>query len=309
VRCTASWALGVYGGSAVVAAPALSVALTDGVREVRALAVEALGNLGLAAMPALPEMGHRLGDNEECVRTAAREAIERVHRALASRDRSEANLPVPARLLRRLEDPDEVERVAALQGLAELGVASALAVPRLAGALLDTNPLVSEAAGKALAQLREAGLLGSLGDDGDIDRPPPVPLAEELSDVMDVDGERWEVRLAAAEALANLTLKAARVVQPLARRLHRADEAYVQASRQLLTRLGEQGAILDPLEAAENAAPMLVERYASDDPLVHGLASEALRKLHAAGLLDDLGERLQELEEFLEYKRALAEEG
>lgn len=299
VRCAAAWALGVCGNSAAVAGPALVQALTDGSRAMRESAVEALGNLGLAATPALPEMGHRLGDNEECVRVAARDAIEKVHKALSSRDYSKHESASASRCLRKLKDPDQAERIGAAQGLAKLGVEALPAVPGLAGALLDDVPLVSEAAGKALAQLREVGAIGSLGDDGDIDRPPPVSLHAKLAEILDEDEPRWEVRLAAAEALANLALKAARVVQPLARRMRSGEAAYVEAAKELVNRMSEQSALLDIFGAADEAAPHLVERYASDDPLVSGLASEALRKLHAAGLLDDLPNRLRELEEFM----------
>lgn len=300
VRCTSAWALGLYGSAAAVAAPTLLEALADSSREIRELAAEALGNLGVAAAPGLPELGQRLGDNEECVRIASNTAIEKVHKALRSRDRSSHESASVGRFLRKLQDADAAERVGGTQGLAQLGLEALPAVPALAGALLDVDPLVSEAAGKALAALRQLDVLGSLGDDGDIDRPPPVSLHEKLVEHLDLEGEpRWEVRLAAAEALACLVLKAARVVQPLARRLQSGKAVDVEAARELLGRIGNKGAMLDLFGAAEDAAPMLVERYASDKRLVSDLANEALRKLHAAGLLDDLPDRLYELERYI----------
>jgi HEAT repeat protein len=141
-RQRAVYALGLIGPDTAAAIPDLLARLKDPDDQVRSSAAFSLSAIGPAALPAiLDAVSHQTG----LVRQGAAKAL-----AFGFPPRRRAVPP----LLEMLKDPDPASRVQAIQSLAAIAGSDTSTVATLEGSLNDSNILVRDAAGHALAKLR-----------------------------------------------------------------------------------------------------------------------------------------------------------
>jgi len=279
IPVAAAWGLGQAAGATVVALPELERNISDSNAEVRLVTVQTVGALGALAAPAIPALAKTLLDGEAAVRSATRVALRRF--AESVRGAQAQASPRICRHTRSLQHDKATEREEAAQALGRLGSESTHAVAALALALLDEEPMVSQTAASAFDQLQREGVLGQPSDASSA--PVVATLLERLQD------QNWAVRLAAAEALANLTVVAARCFSKLHYRTDYDDSEHVRkAGNLLLRRLRKAGALVDAEQVVDQILPELLEVLAVGDPEVRNVAYEALRGLWFADLLGDL---------------------
>lgn len=268
VRHSAVGALAHVGGMAAAGAPELIHALGDHDAKVRHMAVEALGLLGLPAAGAFLEIAERLEDRRPEVRDAAKIALGRIVGAVAASEQSLSASPAVTREILRLEDPDRLERISAAKALGEFGPSVLPVVSVLMSKFLDDKAGgdVMAAVLQSLRSLHQCGLLVELADVSPLEKPlkfrPKLLIL--LKDV------RWEVRLGAAVAVADLVDFAGTVVGAITRRM--GTYSIDTPGWRLLRQLQKAGALVD----------------------LHDIASKAIAEL--AAVFKTIGQQLRDFE-------------
>jgi HEAT repeat protein len=145
---TALWVM-----EAASAAPTLRRVLRDGDPRIRGTAAFALGMIG--DRKAMGELARAKGDPDEYVRSSAEQALRTLSaNGKATSAKSSTNVRASVwDLVKTLRDRNPVVKAQALGELASRGVEATSAIPAIHGALRDTDPLVRDAAAKALAAI------------------------------------------------------------------------------------------------------------------------------------------------------------
>lgn len=320
VRCAASWALGQVGGCHAVGAVQLRRDLQDSDWAVRLLAVQALGEVGFSTLCTIPDISNRLRDTTDRVKHAAVEVFAKQQDALTKRS------PMPTVKVRRLVamalniSGGTVNRSNAIDELGKAGFEAMPAIPDLMRIITtEKDRKVFATAETALDALGKQGVLGDCGE------PPPPritgfgkeckprPRAEVVKKMMGLmEDENWAVRLGAAEGLANLAIRAARVIPRLQNLAadedtRKADHRLSQTAKKMIERLEEEGAMMDIDAVLEEAVPELLERAEDEDTSVRDMVKDVIERLQKAGLVQ---ENLQDgqLEEQWEEEEEESEE-
>jgi N-acyl-D-amino-acid deacylase len=232
VRGTAALALGQIGPAAKSAIPRLSALLDDKLGGVRRDAAIGLGGVGPAAREAVPKLAAALGDTSADVRVKAARALGEVGTA----DDSTTDA-----LRRALQDPDGVVRVAAASALGQLG---APAIPHLAAALADTDPVLCRRAAESLG--RAAASAG---------KPAAVEALASAAKHRDA-GVRWR----AAQSLGAIGLAAKPALPALRRLLNDGDPEVRSKAVEAIQRIDPSATDKAASLAASDATRRAVER-------------------------------------------------
>eukprot|EP00931_Biecheleriopsis_adriatica_P088421 TRINITY_DN62749_c0_g1_i1.p1 TRINITY_DN62749_c0_g1~~TRINITY_DN62749_c0_g1_i1.p1 ORF type:complete len:565 (+),score=110.34 TRINITY_DN62749_c0_g1_i1:89-1783(+) len=311
VRVAAAWACsqGIL-GPLVNVHKVVSILKNDRDLPTRLAAVEVLGAIGLAAAPTLSELTDVMLSGPvktppplkaavvDLVLAIRTEMVEVIGRAIHKHREVKEAIDEAQRIATRIGKETEWERKDAIERLSRPVPHHAGAVTELLRVLLDpTCPGAAQGPGSevmcadGLLKFRENGSLGGIDVDGQ-----GAALARTLMDRL--QDKNWRVRLACADALANLAAQLQQPAQRLQNRLEGEDRDMQMGAQRLMRLLGQAGAFLEPDVLATAAAESLrrvlktdwtVRKTAPDDLLVaRKVAREAIQRLVQAKLTDSM---------------------
>eukprot|EP00931_Biecheleriopsis_adriatica_P060523 TRINITY_DN36362_c0_g1_i1.p1 TRINITY_DN36362_c0_g1~~TRINITY_DN36362_c0_g1_i1.p1 ORF type:complete len:648 (-),score=152.14 TRINITY_DN36362_c0_g1_i1:159-2030(-) len=317
VRCAAAWALGQGGAGSLIGLPKIAQLLAkdkDKDWGMRVVAADLLGAIGLSAMPALPELSYAFKTDLrhlEPLRQVTYKVLFNMHRELVgvvgraiSRDpRVKEGVDRAQWFGQRLGMVTAFERDQGVNGLLEPSSIHVAGITELLRVIMDPDcpgaaqgEISTNLAIESLGLFRDKGLLGwnFKAPVEEMHMEPAMAAQDLVAELMlrTKQDTNWSVRLASAEALANLACDLQEVTACLKRHLESEDINLKAGAQRLKRKLEKENKVyLDAKAMAEQAA---VEFRVVDKPnFSPGHISHAERKFSqhlARGKLQQLVE-------------------